>query len=107
MCHEPSFARWHNGCSLEIRSDLRRREVVSKRFLIGLSLLGLSFVFGCQSGQQSNTANTNAETAETTRTGPDNSEITTSENNGTRTETRTFRGNSRISKVVVTTKNGQ
>ena len=41
----------------------------------------------------------------TTSPGPDNSEITTSvDASGTRTETRTFRDNPRISKVVVTTR---
>ena len=39
-------------------------------------------------------------------TAPDNSEITTTNENGVKTETRTFRGNSRVSKVVVTTRDG-
>src|ERR1044072_8345080 len=59
-------------------------------------------------------ANANATTAQNataageTRTAPDNSEVTTSvDANGTRTETRTFKNNPRISKVVVTTRNGQ
>lgn len=44
----------------------------------------------------------------TTTTGPDNSEITTSvDASGTRTETRTFRNNPHISKVVVTTRDGK
>ena len=50
----------------------------------------------------------NATAAGTTRPGPDNSEVTTSvDANGTRTETRTFKNNPRISKVVVTTRNGE
>jgi hypothetical protein len=50
----------------------------------------------------------NATAANETRTAPDNSEVTTSvDANGTRTETRTFKNNPRISKVVVTTRNGQ
>lgn len=56
-----------------------------------------------------NTANLNAsnETASTTRPGPDNSEITTNvDAHGVKTETRVFRDNKRISKVVVTTHNG-
>jgi len=40
--------------------------------------------------------------------GPDNSEITTSvDASGTKTETRTFRNNPHISKVVVTTRDGK
>jgi hypothetical protein len=50
----------------------------------------------------------NATAANETRPAPDNSEVTTSvDANGTRTETRTFKNNPRISKVVVTTRNGQ
>ena len=44
----------------------------------------------------------------TTTPGPDNSEIITKvDDNGVKTEERTFRGNPRIARVVVTTKNGQ
>jgi len=69
--------------------------------IVGLSL----FLSGCQQTQQSN-ANT-AETAP--QAAPDNSEVTTTtDSSGTRTETRTFRDNPRVSKVVVTTtKEGQ
>ena len=50
----------------------------------------------------------NATAAGETRPAPDNSEVTTSvDANGTRTETRTFKNNPHISKVVVTTRNGQ
>src|SRR2546429_6588333 len=63
-------------------------------------------MLSCQ--QSPSNANTNANTSETTTAGPDNSEITTTtDSNGTRTETRTFRDNPRVSKVVVTTSNGQ
>ena len=55
-------------------------------------------------------ANSNASvdnsSAMTSTTGPDNSEITTTNQNGVRTETRTFRDNPRVSKVVVTTREG-
>ena len=55
-----------------------------------------------------NATTENATAAGETRPGPDNSEVTTSvDANGTRTETRTFKNNPRISKVVVTTRNGQ
>lgn len=80
---------------------------MAKKFLLGLSLLALSFAFSCQSAPQSNTANTNSNSEPVTTAAPDNSEITTTENNGTRTQTRAFRNNPRVSKVVVTTKDGQ
>lgn len=57
------------------------------------------------------TANANAGAANMTagaRTAPDNSEITTTTEGGVTTETRTFRDpNSRVSKVVVTTRDGR
>jgi ElaB/YqjD/DUF883 family membrane-anchored ribosome-binding protein len=44
----------------------------------------------------------------TTAPAPDNSEITTAtDSNGVKTETRVFRDNPNVSKVVVTTRNGQ
>ena len=67
---------------------------------------------GCSSTSNEN-ANANANTSETvatnsTRPGPDDSEITTSvDANGVKTETRVFHNNPRVSKVVVTTRNGQ
>ena len=77
-----------------------------KRILVALTLAVLSFtLIGCQNA---NTTNTNANTAETTATGPDNSQITTTtDKSGTRTETRVFSNNPRISKVVVTTRDGK
>lgn len=52
-------------------------------------------------------ANTATEATATTREAPDNSEVsTTVDANGVKTETRTFRNNPRVSKVVVTTRNG-
>ena len=67
---------------------------------------------GCTRNEATNanaTANANAATADNaTRPAPDNSEVTTSvDANGTRTETRVFKNNPRISRVVVTTRNGQ
>jgi t-SNARE complex subunit (syntaxin) len=68
---------------------------------------------GCTRNEEANAnataANANAATAENaTKPGPDNSEVTTSvDANGTRTETRVFKNNPHISKVVVTTRNGQ
>src|ERR1043166_7149443 len=54
-------------------------------------------------------ANTTGDNATaSTRPAPDNSEVTTSvDANGNRTETRTFKNNPHISKVVVTTHNGE
>jgi hypothetical protein len=72
-------------------------------FAVGMS--------GCSaSTDNANTnVNTNATVASTdTRVGPDNSEITTSvDANGVRTETRVFHNNPRVSKVVVTTRDGR
>src|SRR5687767_10704162 len=66
---------------------------------------------GCSQNQvASDNANANATAAASpvTTAGPDNSEITTSvDATGTRTETRTFRDNPRISRVVVTTRDGR
>jgi len=82
-----------------------------RRILIGVALTALtSLAAGCASDQTS-TTNANANAAETSNTattgpGPDNSEIATKNDNGVRTETRTFRNNPRVSKVVVTTRDG-
>ena len=79
-----------------------------------LALTGL--LAGCATETATNTATTtdanNANAANTTtttttttatRTAPDNSEIVTTEAGGTRVETRTFRNNPRVSRVVVRT----
>jgi ElaB/YqjD/DUF883 family membrane-anchored ribosome-binding protein len=72
----------------------------------------LMFGAGCSSSNNANTtANTNANTdtantAPATAPGPDNSQITTTNENGVKTETRTFSNNPRVSKVVVTTRDG-
>jgi hypothetical protein len=61
----------------------------------------------------SSTANTNANAntaiaSDTSRPGPDNTEITTSvDANGVRTETRIFHNNPRVAKVVVVTREGK
>jgi hypothetical protein len=93
---------------------------VSKKILVLSSVLAL-FVWGCSSGKPETEANANANAntavasttapapATTTRPGPDNSEITTTvDANGVKTETRVFKGNSKVSRVVVTTRpNGE
>jgi hypothetical protein len=83
---------------------------VFKRILTGFSItLMAAFAVGCnQSEATYSNTNSNSAVATTTRPGPDNSEITTTiDANGVKTETRTFRNNPRISRVVVTTRNGQ
>jgi hypothetical protein len=82
-----------------------------------LSILGLGAtlgVAGCSATDNTNaTANANANattvtSSNTTRPGPDDSEITAlTDESGVRTETRVFHNNPRVSKVVVTTRNGQ
>ena len=73
-----------------------------------ICLLAILFIaalgVGCaETAYQSANANATAPTT-TTTPGPDNSEITsTVAADGTRTETRVFRNNPRVSKVVVTT----
>ena len=82
-----------------------------KKFLSGLAIVSLAVLAAsCQKTEEANTnANANANNSvatTTTTTGPDNSEITTTNQNGVRTETRTFKDNPRVSKVVVTTRDG-
>lgn len=85
---------------------------MSYKLLAGICLLALlAFLPGCNKTDETANTNANANTAApttTTRTGPDNSEITTTTDaNGVTTETRVFKNNPRVSKVVVTTRNGQ
>lgn len=76
---------------------------MKRKLFIGAFVIALaSFFVGCSSSDQANANQT------TTTTGPDNSEIvTTTDSTGTRTETRTFRDNPRVSRVVVTTRDGR
>jgi hypothetical protein len=86
---------------------------VSNKLLIGFALATLAAASaGCSTSENANAnANLNANTSiasNTTRPGPDNSEITTSvDANGVKTETRVFHNNPRIAKVVVTTRDGK
>lgn len=83
---------------------------MSKRLFIASGLLGASVLLvGCNTASQEGAnTNTNAGAAvaqTTTRPGPDNSDITTTTDiNGVKTETRVFRDNPHVSKVVVTTR---
>jgi hypothetical protein len=80
---------------------------VTKKIYIWTLLLFAAFAVGCSKSNEAANANTGAETAPTTQPAPDNSEITsTVDANGVRTQTRVFRNNPRIAKVVVTTHNG-
>lgn len=77
---------------------------------VAVAILALG-VSGCNTTNDN--ANTNANAAEVvasnnTRMGPDGSEIiTTVDPNGVKTETRVFHNNPRVSKVVVTTRDGK
>ena len=75
---------------------------MTKKICLLMILLLAAFGAGCNQAADTTAQN---QAQPTTSPGPDNSEITTSvDTEGTRTETRTFRNNPRISKVVVTTR---
>ena len=76
------------------------------KFLIGVAVAILGGAAGCTPADNANVnANANATVAATTtRTAEDGSEITTTTDaSGVKTETRVFRNNPRVSRVVVTT----
>jgi hypothetical protein len=85
---------------------------VTKKLLLMAVILLAALAASCTNAGEITNGNANAnpnssEATASTRSGPDDSEITTSvDANGVRTETRVFRGNPRISKVVVTTDHG-
>lgn len=82
---------------------------MSKKLFIvfAVAALAISSV-GCATTEQTTNANSNAAAATTTRTGADGSEITTATDaKGVKTETRVFRNNPRVSRVVVTTRDGR
>lgn len=83
---------------------------MGKRFTTSLCVLALSILAaGCAGGDNTNAGNSNAVNANvsadatTPTTGGADGEIVTTEAGGVRTQTRTFRNNSRIERVVVTT----
>jgi hypothetical protein len=99
---------------------------VYKKLFAGLGTLALAaFAAGCSDNANTNTANTNAANSNivatsTTNsmsgapassevvTAPDNSEVRTEMVNGVETKTRTFKDpNSRVERVVVSTRNGK
>lgn len=85
---------------------------MSKTICALMIVLLAAFAGACTRNETAN-ANDNANAAATaaaptTKPAPDNSEVTTSvDANGTRTETRVFKNNPRISRVVVTTRDGR
>jgi len=85
----------------------KEKGIMLKKGLVCFAIAALTaLASGCGSSTESN-ANANANTSETassTTVAPDNSEVTTTtDQNGVKTQTRVFRNNPRVSKVVVTT----
>ena len=76
---------------------------MTKHICLLTILVLAAFGVGCSTNTTGDSTQNPAQA--TTSPGPDNSEIsTTVDADGTRTETRTFRNNPRVSKVVVTTR---
>jgi hypothetical protein len=102
---------WHIACHYRNCESVEGGDEVFRRILISAAIGSLAvFAASCSNSDTTNSnvnanANSSAQTA-TTTTAPDNSEIATTNDNGVRTETRTFRNNPRVSKVVVTTRDG-
>lgn len=82
---------------------------MSYKLLTGICVIALAaFAPACNTPETTNLNANLATPSTTTRPGPDNSTITTTTDaNGVTTETRVFNGNPRVSRVVVTTRNGQ
>jgi len=83
---------------------------MSKKLFIVFAVAALAmFLVSCATtADQTANANVNAASTTTTRTLADGSEITTTTDaNGVKTETRVFRNNPRVSRVVVTTRDGK
>ena len=82
---------------------------MSKKLLTAMAFGVLAmFMAGCSTTDQTANANANAAATTTTRTAADGSEITTTTDaSGVKTETRVFRNNPRVSRVVVTTRDGR
>jgi hypothetical protein len=80
---------------------------VTKRFCLLTLMLLAVLVFGCSGSHSAANPDANVAVENSTKPGPDNSEITTkTDANGVKTEERVFHGNPRIARVVVTTHNG-
>jgi len=109
-----ALAHWLLETKTGTGTILEEEETVIKKLSIAFTIcVATAFGSACQSTTEpsmNGSANSNAgQTAATTTTRPgtDNSEITTAiDANGVKTETRVFHGNPRLSKVVVTTRDG-
>src|SRR5947207_724271 len=100
--------RWPNTWNVTHDWNLEGGKSLKKLLKIATASLACAFLLaGCSKSSETTNNNANSEAVATTRPGPDNSEIsTTTDANGVKTETRTFKNNPHISKIVVTTKNG-
>ena len=91
-------------------SDREEDRSVTKSLCIATIFFLVALAAGCSRTNETanaNAVNANSTIEPSTKPGPDNSEITTNvDANGVRTETRVFRDNPRVSKVIVTTHNG-
>jgi hypothetical protein len=89
----------------------RRTLSVTRKLCLFMLVLSMAFAVGCSKSNETVTsagANSNSAAETATRPGPDNSQISTKvDANGVKTEERVFHNNPRISRVVVTTANGQ
>lgn len=81
---------------------------MKKQFLIGLMIAALCVLgVACSNSTESNTnTNANSNAGDTASTTADSEVASNTDSNGVKTETRTFKDNPRVSKVVVTTENG-
>jgi len=98
---------WHVACPIAAVPETILEDLnVRNKLLIGVAVSILGGAAGCTPADNVNVnANANATVAATTtRTAADGSEITTTTDaSGIKTETRVFRNNPRVSRVVVTT----
>lgn len=79
-----------------------------KKLLLVLAISSVAALGANCNRTDTATTDANANTAPVTQPGPDNSEITTTTDaSGVKTETRVFRDNPRIARVVVTTRDGR
>jgi hypothetical protein len=80
------------------------------KLMVGASTLALAVMAGCgsdASNSNTNTTTTNSNVKAEVVTPATEYETTTATTNGVTTETRTYRNNPRLSKVVITTRDGK
>ena len=84
---------------------------MTRKLCLFMLVLSMAYAVGCSKSNEtvaSAGANSNSAAETATRSGPDNSQISTKvDANGVKTEERVFHNNPRISRVVVTTANGK